>query len=236
MAATLLISDAHLGSRVGHAVLQRPAELAGLLTALEPVGHLVILGDLLELNEGRPPREVLDLAAPTLRGIAEAGLERITLLPGNHDRRLISPWISAQGADLRLQATVPPDATPLLAEVVDQLSGGGAEVQVVYPGLSLGERIWVTHGHYLDRAIAPQGPYGFLARPAPTTPSAHERPRTPSRRHRVGGRWIQERILRPELAPFTAAGLDWQMRRHSLPALARVLGALGVEADYVVFG
>jgi hypothetical protein len=47
---------------------------------------------------------------------------------------------------------------------------------------------------------------------------------------------IQRRVLHPRLAPLTAALLSLQVRRHALPALARVVGHLGLEASAVVFG
>jgi hypothetical protein len=97
----------------------------------------------------------------------------------------------------------------------------------------------MTHGHYLDRLLVPEGPYGILRRPAPHRPAAYERRQVrPPRRHAVLAKHASRtrRLLDPRLARFTAAGLDLQMRRRSLPALAAALGALGVRADWVVFG
>ena len=47
---------------------------------------------------------------------------------------------------------------------------------------------------------------------------------------------IPSRLLSRRIAPLTARVLGTQMRRASIPALARVVHRLGVEADWVVFG
>jgi hypothetical protein len=44
------------------------------------------------------------------------------------------------------------------------------------------------------------------------------------------------RLLRPGMARLTASLLGAQMRRASLPALSHVVGRLGVDADWVLFG
>jgi hypothetical protein len=43
-------------------------------------------------------------------------------------------------------------------------------------------------------------------------------------------------VLGRRLAPFAQRALGAQMRRASIPALARVAHRLGVDADWVVFG
>jgi hypothetical protein len=43
-------------------------------------------------------------------------------------------------------------------------------------------------------------------------------------------------MLRPRFAPLTSRLLSLQMRRASMPALARVVHRLGVPAEWVVFG
>jgi hypothetical protein len=47
---------------------------------------------------------------------------------------------------------------------------------------------------------------------------------------------VPRRLLRPGMARFTAGVLGAQMRLASLPALSHVVGRLGVDADWVVFG
>jgi hypothetical protein len=61
-------------------VLRRPRPLAALLQALEDVDRLVLLGDVVELLEGRP-RTALGLAAEPLAAIGGAmGADREIVL------------------------------------------------------------------------------------------------------------------------------------------------------------
>jgi hypothetical protein len=46
----------------------------------------------------------------------------------------------------------------------------------------------------------------------------------------------RRRLLRPRYARLTARVLGAQMRRASLPALSHVVGRLGVDAEWVLFG
>jgi hypothetical protein len=262
---TLVISDLHLGARIGRDVLRRPEPLALLLEALEDVDRLVLLGDVVELLPGRgggsPP-----LAEPVLRAIgARLGPEReAVLVPGNHDAALLRPWLRANGAPSAVDAAVPLDATPLLAEVCAWLAP--ARVRVHYPGVWLSERVWATHGHYLDRHLLPESAFGVargllgrLPRDG-AAPADYEQPGSPSltgaeawlgrlprplaaaaedvaeilRAATMPG--IPLRLLRPRHAPLTVLLLGAQMRRASIPALARVAHRLGVDADWVIFG
>jgi hypothetical protein len=47
---------------------------------------------------------------------------------------------------------------------------------------------------------------------------------------------VQRGLAHRRIAPLTSTLLGVQMRRASIPALARVVHRLGVEADFVVFG
>jgi hypothetical protein len=47
---------------------------------------------------------------------------------------------------------------------------------------------------------------------------------------------VRRRLLTERYAPLISAVLRVQMNRASMPALARVVHRLGVEADFVVFG
>jgi UDP-2,3-diacylglucosamine pyrophosphatase LpxH len=164
---TLVISDLHLGNRARHDVLRRPAPLARLLEALDDVDRLVLLGDLAELIT-RSPRRSLAAAEPVLRALGTrmgSGRE-VILVPGNHDAPLIRAWARAQGAQLGIADTVDPNVTRALARVVSWL--GPSRVRVHYPGVWLTERIWATHGHYLDHHLIPQSPIGL-----PRGPLAH---------------------------------------------------------------
>jgi len=140
---TLVISDLHLGTRLGRDVLRHPEALGVLLDALDGVDRLVLRGDGVELAEGRP-RQALALAEPVLRAIgARMGGERqIVLVPGNHDRALARSWARAQGAALAVDAVVPGDASALLARVVGWLEPASVEVRT--PGVWLSSRVWAT--------------------------------------------------------------------------------------------
>jgi 3',5'-cyclic AMP phosphodiesterase CpdA len=156
---TLVISDLHLGARVRNSALTRSEPLERLLAALDEVDRLVLLGDVVELLEGRTAH-AMAVAQPVLEAIGArlgSGREAI-LVPGNHDRRLVSSWVHAQGSRLAPDAVVPVDATPALARVTSWLAP--ASVQVRYPGVWLSDRVWATHGHYLDRHLLPTSAFG----------------------------------------------------------------------------
>ena len=243
-------------------MLRRPAALGALLAALDGVDRLVLLGDVVELAEERP-RFALALAEPVLRAIGDAMAGReIVLVPGNHDRALVRTGL--RGAKLELDTPVPLDATPDLARVTGWLSR--ARVRVNYPGVWLSPRVYATHGHYLDRHLLPESAFGMargllgrLPRDG-ATPADYEQ-RGPSitrfearllgrlptplarRAADVAERFraatmprIQRRMLRGRAAPLTSRLLGLQMRRAAIPALARVVHRLGVDADWVVFG
>jgi len=261
---TLVISDLHLGTRLHRDVLRRAEALDALLGALEDVDRLVLLGDVVELLEGRP-REALAIAEPVLRALGTrlgAGRE-VLIIPGNHDAALVRPWLRER--DLSIEEAIPLDATPALATVTSWLEP--ARVQVRYPGAWLSDRVWATHGHYLDRHLLPESAYGIargllgrLPRRG-ATPTDYERAGGPSftrleafltrylprplaamaegmaellRATTMPG--VQARIFVPRLAPVTSRVLGMQMRRASMPALARVVQSLGVDADWVIFG
>ena len=263
---TLLISDLHLGTRLRRDVLREPEALEALLTALDGIDRLVLLGDVVELAEGRA-RHAMEVAAPVLRAIGTAmGPDReIVVVPGNHDRALIRPWLRGPGAPSSVEAVVPLDASAPLARVVAWLKP--ARVAVRYPGVWIGDRVWATHGHYLDRHLVPVSAYGIwrglLRRPARDTaePAEYEVRHRPTVA-RLGGaltRWlprplaalvddlaelaraatmptIPRRLSGHRIAPVTARILGLQMQRASLPALARVAHRLRVDADWVIFG
>ncbi len=267
---TLVISDLHLGSRVDRDVLRAPVPRARLLRALADVDRLVLLGDVVELAEARP-RDAMAIAEPVLRDIGEAlgpGRE-IVLLAGNHDRLLLRGWLRAPGRRLQLDSVVPPDASPLLQRVVTWLGGGGATVTVRYPGVWIDDRIWATHGHYLDRHLLPESAFGIARGLLGRLPRDGAAPMDYEQRssvtavegplRRLTPRWLS-RLLddvgnatrRATMAGTRAAAgtradsawrarlrtriLGLQMLRASIPALARVVHRLGVDADDVLFG
>jgi UDP-2,3-diacylglucosamine pyrophosphatase LpxH len=234
---TLVISDLHLGSRLGRDVLRHREALLPLLEALNDVDRLVLLGDVVELAEGRP-REAMATARPVLRAIgARLGPERqVVLVPGNHDRALARAWARAQGPALTPDAVVPLDTSPLLAEVTGWLAPAPVEVRT--PGVWLNDRVWATHGHYLDRHLAPESAWGMLRRhvrrggdPPPRVlgPAAYERARRP--RTPVESR-LTRRLPRPlatlveDLAELLRAATmpsPRSLQPHRLAPLTRVL-------------
>jgi UDP-2,3-diacylglucosamine pyrophosphatase LpxH len=259
---TLIVSDLHLGSRLDHHVLVCPEPLRRLLDALDGIDRLVLLGDVVELMEGRPQR-ALEIAEPILRALGERlGAERrVTIVPGNHDAPLVRSWVRAQGRALGPTTEVPLDASPALARIVSWLAP--ARVDVSYPGVWLSDRVWATHGHYLDVHLMPVSGYGIgrgLLRRLPrdgAVPADYEQTRRPSVARAT--RWlprpvaalfddvaelvrastmprVRRQLLNKRLAPLTAAVLRAQIRYAGIPALARVVHRLRVDADWVVFG
>jgi hypothetical protein len=142
--------------------VRRPEVRGALIGALAGVDRLVLLGDLLELRQG-PVREALAVAGLGLRQLgaalaAGAGGVRVTIVPGNHDHHLLSPWLERRGRDrppapLGLEAAVDWRAGEPLARLAAWLAPRGSDVQldVAYPGCWLREDVYALHGHYSDR-------------------------------------------------------------------------------------
>ncbi|MGH2871167.1 MAG: metallophosphoesterase, partial [Solirubrobacteraceae bacterium] len=151
---TLVVSDLHLGTRLGTDVLRVAAQRAALLDALADCQRLVLLGDLLELRHG-PLRQALDAAREPLAQIGAAlgpGSE-VVVLAGNHDHALLDGWraradLSPEAAELGAERPVDWLDTDALAAVARLLSP--AAVRAAYPGVWLREDVYATHGHYLD--------------------------------------------------------------------------------------
>jgi UDP-2,3-diacylglucosamine pyrophosphatase LpxH len=263
---TLVVSDLHLGTRLGRDVLrfERPRE--ALLEAVAEADRLVLLGDTVELLEARP-RQAFEVARPVVQAIGQAlGADKeIVLVMGNHDRALIARWLHAHGDVLGHDTIVPPSASPGLAALVEWL--GASRTRVRYPGVWLDPGVWATHGHYLDRHLLPEAAFGLargmLGRPPRdgATPANYEAGPHITRMEgitarlppRVGARvddvaaWLRSYVLGAapaaarvpaarHLSPVTSWALSLQMRRSALPALGHVIHRLGVEADTVIFG
>jgi UDP-2,3-diacylglucosamine pyrophosphatase LpxH len=256
---TLVVSDLHLGNR-GHRDVLRIAEARErLLVAVAGAERLVLLGDTVELVHRQPLRSMI-AAEPVLRALGETlGPDReVVMVPGNHDAALLRGWALAQGAQLRASDAVPPTASPALERIVSWLAP--ARVRVSYPGVWLGDRIWATHGHYLDHHLLPDSAFGVL-RPAghdvrATSPMEYERLHRHGTRSREplparlvnrpvatviqtaleSLRVLPQMLLSTGMAPVTAKVLDVQMRRGATPAMARVADHLGIDADWVLFG
>lgn len=259
---TLVISDLHLGGRLRHGVLTRPEPLRRLLLAIDGIDRLVLLGDTIELMEGRAQR-AMEIAEPIVRAIGtRLGPEREAIVvPGNHDGPLVRVWVRARGIELTPDNAIEPSASAALERLTSWLSP--ARVRIHYPGVWLSERMWATHGHYLDRHLMPVAAYGIARDLLGRQPLSAARPidYELARRPSLGrtSRWlpkalmellndaaevlrastmprIHERLLNPRHAPLTARLLGTQMQRASIPALVRAGRRLGVDADWVVFG
>lgn len=258
---TLVISDLHLGARARPGVLARPEPMHRLVSRLDEIDRLVLLGDALEAVN----RRSLRVAEPVLREIGRAMGSgcAVVFVPGNHDRPLIRRWIRERGDALGTDDAVPSDASPVLAQMTSWLAP--AEVSVRYPGVWLSDRVWATHGHYLDQHLLPESAFGLsrgrLARRAGDRASPVDYERRPSRTAataRVSGLLpaplaavgegvvdlvrastmplAPRRVLDPRMAGLTSLVLGLQMRRASIPAMARVAQRLRIDADWVLFG
>jgi hypothetical protein len=148
---TALVSDLHVGTRLGADVARRPEVRERLAAALRDADEVVFLGDLVELRE-RPVGAVLELARIVLGDLAEplAG-KRVTLVGGNHDHRLVEPCVEqlrAEGVELGTDWSGDASESPIAAELAAALPD--SEVRLAYPGLWIRDDVYALHGHYLD--------------------------------------------------------------------------------------
>ncbi len=264
--STLVVSDLHLGSRLRHDVLTQPEPLDRLLEALDGVERLVLLGDVVELIEKPADRAIdvaepiLRLIGRTLGVDGE-----VIFVPGNHDRALVASWIRRVGTGLAPDSRVPLDATPELARVGSCLAPARVRVHYPGVWLAPGVWATHGHyldRHLLPEAAfgVTRGLLGRVPRPG-ATPIDYERAGGPSltrlealvikalpRPLAALAEDIAEfirastmplgprRLLRPGMARLTARALGAQMRLAGLPAISHVVGRLGVDADWVLFG
>jgi UDP-2,3-diacylglucosamine pyrophosphatase LpxH len=262
---TLVISDLHLGARLQHSVLRQSQPLQRLLDALEDAERLVLLGDTIELLEQRP-QPAMQAAEPVLRAIGtRLGPEReVIIVPGNHDFALVRSWVRPRVSELAVDSAIPVDATPGLAQLAVWLAP--AQVTVRYPGVWLADRVWATHGHYLDRHLLPESAFGIARGVLGRVPREGAAPADYELAGGVSVTRIEARLTRSlprplaalvedaaelaravtmplprwflhrRIARLTATLLGLQMRRASIPALATVTRRLRVDADWVLFG
>ena len=226
---TVVVSDLHLGSLLERDVLRRPEALEALVAEVQRSDRLVLLGDTIELLEGRA-RQATEVARPVLTAFGQA-LGRgghAVVVPGNHDHALIRSWIRRQistPGGLALDDQVPRSASTLLSDLTGWLEP--ASVEVRYPGLWLTPDTFATHGHYCDRLLLEASGLSRRERPERRTPSDYERsPGTDA-----GG---VEQPLGEVLPPAIGDSLDsagGQIRRAMLsgiPRLASLPGARNV--------
>ena len=136
-------------------MLRRREPRDALIEAVAGSDRLVLLGDVIELRHG-PLRDALAAAQPVLEAIGGAlGPDaEVVVVPGNHDHRLLRPWLSRRAADgsaatLGLEAAVDwREGEPL-----ERLAGwlGPGRMRAAYPGVWLREDVYAMHGHYGDR-------------------------------------------------------------------------------------
>lgn len=259
---TLVISDLHIGARTGRDVVRHPEVLEQLCAAVREADRLVLLGDTVEMLEGRP-RQSLAQAEPVVRALGEAlGDERpLILVPGNHDHALIEPWVDAQlasGAEIDPCTRVPLHTSTDL-EVLAECARP-ARLEVHYPAVDLGDGVWAHHGHYLDRHLLRtplpslgdsvagyERSLGVTVSRVTASVAASLPPAVGSLIDELSGVVARGAVLsRPlvarmpgasALAPLSSGLLGYQFRRSGLPAIGQVAEDLGVPADgQLLFG
>ena len=256
----------HLGSRLRHDVLAQPEPLDRLLQALEGVERLVLLGDIVELLEkpAEHAMNVAEPILRRIGKTMGVGRE-VIFVPGNHDRALVAGWIRRLGANLAPDSRVPVDATPELARIASWLAPSHVQVHYpgvwVAPGVWATHGHYLDRHLLPETAFGvTRGLLGRVPRPG-ALPIDYELAGGPSLT-RLEALLIKalprplaalaedvaelirastmpqgpSRLLRPGMARLTASVLGAQMRFASLPALSHVVGRLGVDADWVLFG
>ncbi|MDO8209197.1 metallophosphoesterase [Conexibacter sp. CPCC 206217] len=153
MAATLVISDLHLGNRSGSDLLRRPDLRAALSEALDGIERVVLLGDAVELRQG-PARVALAASRPFFEELGASGVAEVVLVPGNHDHALVAPWLERRRRDeqppaLGLEQDAAWEDGDAIAQIASWLAP--ARLRLAYPGVWLRDDVYATHGHYLDR-------------------------------------------------------------------------------------
>ena len=224
---TLIVSDFHLGLRTGADVLRRPEPLQRLLAAIDGVERLVLLGDALELGASTARAPKPD-AERVLRAIGERlGPERsVVVVPGNHDARLVRAWALSREGSLGIADEVPPDATPALAALTGWLAP--ARVRVSYPGVWLDDRVWATHGHYLDRHLIPESAFGLL-RSAVAQAVGRESASTLRPARPIDYEWARRRAAARRRRTARRDGFATRLRQRPLGTLVQTAAELARE-------
>jgi hypothetical protein len=264
---TLIASDLHLGLPSGRDVLRASPARAALVERLAAADRVVLLGDLVELLGTRADL-ALACVDPLLASVAAAlGPDReVIVVPGNHDRPLVEPWLRERARPLGLEEDVPASSSGELAHIVAALAG--TRVRVAYPGVWLRDDVYATHGHYLDAHLKPPPPLRLLwprwdewlapPPPGPAGPSDYERAlawaydgiaRQGQSRHSLDGGFVDRarRVLTfvgSALLPRAGDGsaevglglMAAKLRTGGLPAMAATVERLAIDAEHVVFG
>jgi predicted phosphodiesterase len=154
---TVVISDLHLGGRLGVDILRNSVNREALKDFISGCDRLVLLGDTLELRHGPAP-EALVSALPVLEDLAGALTKKteVVIVGGNHDHAVISPWLDSRrrvghSTPLSNTETAPADSGWISAKLADALSP--AKVTLGYPCVKINSQVIAFHGNYLDRHI-----------------------------------------------------------------------------------
>lgn len=242
-----VISDLHLGTRMGGDLLGRDGVRARLLEELAGADDVVLLGDTVELRDDGL-NEALERAMPFFEALAEAvGDRRLTIVPGNHDHRLTEGWLR-RPLGLEQRAEVGPGDQ--LEAVVRSMPG--TRVRVAYPGVWLRPDVYATHGHYLDchsdartfecRASAVVRRGRGRSRESLRAPDDYEAVLAPL--YRLIHWSVQMRGARTAAHGAKALIRRWENPRADrgtrvrpgVRAMSQVVRNLGVDARHVLFG
>jgi len=154
---TVVVSDLHLGGRLGVDILRNQGNREVLKDFIAGADRVVLLGDTLELRHG-PAHEALSAALPILEDIATALGEKteVVIVGGNHDHAVISPWLDSRrrdGSPAPLSSTevAPADSGWISAKLAEALKP--AKVTLGYPCVKINSQVIAFHGNYLDRHI-----------------------------------------------------------------------------------
>jgi len=244
-----VLSDLHLGMRSGADLLRRADVRARLFEGIADADELVLLGDSIELRDDRLAAS-FTVALPFFEALGEAlGGRRVTIVPRNHDHRLVEEALRRTGAlglEQRFEVKQGDALEPLMRAL------GDTPVELAYPGVWLRPDTYATHGHYLDchsaartfecraravvervRRLPPDGyraPRDYEAALAPIYRLIHwSIQRGGVRAAALGAKALVRRWERPHSDRGARAEL-------AIAAMREVVGNLGVDARHVVFG
>jgi hypothetical protein len=142
-----VLSDLHLGTRTRVDLARRPEVRARIMERIRGCDEVVLLGDAIELRD-RPLDVALAASEPFLTELgASLRNGRVVLVPGNHDHRLVHETRERRRASGSLVTEIGPGRRGAAGAIRDRL---GCELVVAYPGWRVTDRVWATHGHYLD--------------------------------------------------------------------------------------
>lgn len=244
----------------------RPEPLRALLGALDGVERLVLLGDIVELMERRGSEAMEEAEPVLRVIGERLGPDReVIVVPGNHDRPLVGGWLRAHLPVLAPDTAVPLDASAPLAVLVSWLRPARVRVHYpgvwltdgvwathghyldrhLLPESAFGIARGMLHrrplveaapGHYEVRgASSITRLEALLTRSLPRPLAALVEDFAELLRAATMPS-VPKRLFHHRLAPLNAMVLGLQMRRASIPALARVARSLAIDADWVLFG